>query len=400
MSKGEERRLLAALLFGNFVTGTGILLPAGMLTELARGLDVSVPAAGSLILASGLVVALGAPVAAALTASVDRRKLLAASMAGYVFCHLASAAAPTFAVLLLLRAILAVPAAIFTPQAAAAIGAMLPPERRAPAITTIFIGWSLASVAGVPLGGYVGHALGWRTALLIVAGLSVIATAAVLATVPKNVTTPPLKAEAWRRVLTSKALMTVLLVTLANGTGQFTLFTYLTPYLQTYLTNDPGISTLILAWYGVAATIGNVLTTRLVSRIGTPRSAMTTLLIMATGMILWALLSGTLDGALLATLVWGFGTFATMSIQQARLAGIAPSLTSASIALNSSAIYLGQAAGSGIGGALIRADHLGFIPYAGAAILIGAAAISVIAERWEPGREVLDPRLKAENANP
>ena len=88
MTPTQERRVLAALLFGNFVTGTGVLLPAGMLSELANGFDVSVPVAGALVLVSGLVVALGAPLAAAFTSEIDRRWLLAASMLLYAVCCL------------------------------------------------------------------------------------------------------------------------------------------------------------------------------------------------------------------------------------------------------------------------------------------------------------------------
>src|SRR6202012_3222169 len=151
-------------------------------------------------------------------------------------------------------------------------------------------GWSLASVAGVPLGGYVGHTLGWRAAMLIVAALAVTATFAVRMTVPKNVVAAPLNSASWRQVFTSKALMTVLFVTFINGTGQFSLFTYLTHYLHERLTSDSAIITLILAWYGISATVGNVFATRALSLIGPSRAPMLTLLIMATGMSAWGLL--------------------------------------------------------------------------------------------------------------
>ena len=200
MTPTQERRVLAALLFGNFVTGTGVLLPAGMLSELANGFDVSVPVAGALVLVSGLVVALGAPLAAAFTSEIDRRWLLAASMLLYAVCHLASALAPSFVVLLAVRFVLAIPAAIFTPQAAATIGALLPPERRASAITMIFVGWSLATVGGMPIGGFIAHAFGWRVAFLIVALLSALAWVGVARTVPRGVRIASLNLASWREV--------------------------------------------------------------------------------------------------------------------------------------------------------------------------------------------------------
>ncbi len=379
----RERRILWVLLFGNFVTGTGILLPAGMLTELALGLHVSVPAAGSLMLASGIVVAAGAPLLAGLTSAVDRRLLLVFSLALYAVCHALSALSSSFEMVMAARLALGVSAAIFTPQAASTVGAMLPPERRAAAITMIFVGWSLATVGGMPLGGYVAHSLGWPVAFAIVAALSALACGAVWLTVPAGVRIAPLSLASWKRVLTSKALMTVLLVTVLNGTGQFTLFTYLNPSLQASLSASVGLVTAILAWYGVAATLGNVIASRVVTRIGAARSALTALLAMAGGLALWGAGAHSLWLVLVAAAVWGLGTFATNSIQQARLAGIAPELTSASIALNTSAIYFGQAAGSGLGGLLIAAGAMATLPWVGAGVLLAAAAVSAAAMRYE-----------------
>lgn len=378
-----ETRMLWTLLFGNFVTGTGILLPAGMLSELAAGLNVSVPAAGSLILVSGAVVAVGAPLVAAFTSAVDRRRLLLASMAIYVVAHIAAALSPSFEMLMASRVAMAVAAAIFTPQAAATVGALLHSERRSSAITMIFIGWSLATVGGMPLGGYVADKFGWQVAFWVVAAMSVLAAIAVWLTVPGGVRIVPLSAASWKQVLNSKALMTVLLVTVLNGTGQFTFFTYLNPSLKESLGASAAMLTFVLAWYGVSATLGNVLASRFVSRIGPPRAALLTLLAMATGLMLWGAGSGALAVVLLAATIWGLGTFATNSIQQARLAGIAPELTSASIALNTSAIYFGQAAGSGIGGMLIKAGAMPYLPWVGAVILLAAAGVSRVAQAFE-----------------
>ena len=383
LTPARERALLWALLLGNFVTGTGILLPAGMLSELAGGLNISLPAAGSLLLASGVVVALGAPLIAAFTSSIDRRLLLVLALLLYVACHIAAALAPTFEMLMATRLVMSVAAAIFTPQAAATVSALLPPERRSSAITMIFIGWSLATVGGMPLGGYVAATYGWRAAFGIVAVMSAIAAITVARTVPGGVKIAALSAASWRAVLTSPALMTVLLVTVLNGTGQFTFFTYLNPSLKASLGASTALLTFVLAWYGVAATVGNVIASKFVARIGPARAALGSLLAMAAGLLVWGAGADVLAVVLLAATVWGLGTFATNSIQQARLAGIAPQVTSASIALNTSAIYFGQAAGSGLGGVLIKVGWMPYLPWVGAAILAAAAAVSVVAMRYE-----------------
>jgi predicted MFS family arabinose efflux permease len=399
MSPAHERRVLAALLFGNFVIGTGVLLPAGMLTELSGSFGVSIPFAGSLMLVSGVVVAVGAPLAAAFASAIDRRLLLIISMALYALCHALSAAAPSFVALLVIRFALAIPAAIFTPQAAATVSALLPPERRSGAITMIFIGWSLATVGGMPLGGYVAHVFGWRVAFTIVAALSVLAWIGVAMTIPKGVRIQPLNLASWGEVLKSEALMTVLLVTVLNGTGQFTFFTYLAPALRASLTADVTLITLVLAWYGTVATFGNVLVTRFVGFYGAPRTAFWTLLSMTAGMALWGLVAGSAIGVFAAATLWGLGTFATNSVQQARLAGIAPHLTSASIALNTSAIYFGQAAGSAIGGGLIKTGFMPELPWAGAAILILAIVVSIVAQRWEGAKPAQSPTARGLSAS-
>ena len=88
----------------------------------------------------------GAPLLAGWVGGLDRRKLLAAALAWYAIGHALCALMPSYAALLPVRALTVLGAAVFTPQAAAAIGAMTPPAERGGAITFIFIGWSIASV--------------------------------------------------------------------------------------------------------------------------------------------------------------------------------------------------------------------------------------------------------------
>ena len=229
---------------------------------------------------------------------------------------------------------------------------------------------------------YVAHTLGWRVAFLIVAALSALALLGVWLTVPQGVKTALLNGASWRRVLTRQALMTVLLVTVLNGRGQFTFFTYLAPSLKASLPDNAELLTLVLA-YGTVATLGNVLVTRAVGRLGAPRSALFALLVVSGGLAVWGAAAGSLSVVLAGATLWGLGTFAANSVQQARFAGIAPDRTSASIWLNTSAIYFGQAAGAGIGGKLIQAGMMPELPLAAAAILLAAAAVSIVAQQWE-----------------
>src|SRR5206468_2000105 len=134
------------------------------LNDIAQSLAVSVSLGGQLIAIAAVVMCFGAPLAAGFVAGFDRRRLLAWTLGGYAIGHLLSAFAPGYAALVVLRAFTMLGAAVFTPQAAAAIGVMAPPAHRGRVITFVFLGWSLASVLGMPVGAYIGETLGWRWA--------------------------------------------------------------------------------------------------------------------------------------------------------------------------------------------------------------------------------------------
>src|SRR5262245_64228665 len=90
----SPREALWSLFAGNFIIGTGILLPAGMLNDLSVGLGVSPATAGILMVAGGIVIGLGAPFFATLTSGLDRRLLLVGALVYYAFGHALSALAP------------------------------------------------------------------------------------------------------------------------------------------------------------------------------------------------------------------------------------------------------------------------------------------------------------------
>lgn len=373
--------VLWALLFGNFVIGTGVMTVPGTLDEISTSLAVSVATAGQLISAGAVLMCVGAPLCAALVAGWDRRRLLALSMAWYALLHLACALAPDFGALLPLRVLALVSPAIFTPQAAACVGLLVPPQQRGRAITFIFLGWSLASVLGMPIAAYVGGTLGWRSAFGVVAALSVVAAAWVWRAMPDGVRPAALSKAAWGETLRSRALMTCVLVTVLSGAGQFVLFSYFAPYFREKLALTPGGLSLYFLSFGAFGLLGNVLMARHVDRIGAPRAVMIGMGLMAASLLAFPL-GTSLALAALVSVPWALGCFSSNSAQQARLVGIAPPLASASVALNSSAIYAGQAIGAGAGGWLISRGGMDWLHWAGFAGLLAAMGASALATRY------------------
>lgn len=373
-------RVLWALLFGNFVIGAGVMVVPGTLNDIGTSLQVTPATAGQLITAGGVVMALGAPLCAALVAGWDRRRLLALSMLWFALLHVACAVAPTLGALLPLRALAVLAPAIFTPQAAACVGLLVPSQDRGRAITFVFLGWSLASVLGMPLGAFVGGVLGWRAAFLMVAAMAVASAVWVWRAMPDGVRPPALSRRAWADTLSSGPLMLCIAVTVLFSAGQFVLFSYFAPYWKDVLGASPGAISLTFMWFGAFGFIGNVLMSRFIDRLGVLRASLIAIGSMALTMLLWPLGTG-LVAAALVLVPWALGCFSSNSVQQARLVSIAPPLAAGSIALNSSAMYAGQAIGAALGGWLILQAGYASLHWAGLAALIASMAVSVLAER-------------------
>ena len=369
-----------ALMFGNFVIGCGVMVVPGTLTDIAQSLQVSVSLAGQLITIAAATMAIGAPLMAGWVAGFDRRRLLTLALLWFGIGHALSACMPDYATLWPVRALTMLAAAVFTPQAAAAIGFMAEPQERGRAITFIFLGWSVASVIGMPMGAWIGGTFGWRAAFFVVGALAIGAALWVVAEMPDGVRPAALSLRAWKDVFTSPLLMAIVLVTALSGAGQFTLFSYFTPYYKQALGLSTGQITFLLMWFGAFAFIGNVVLTRVIDRVGPNRAVGVGLGLIALSLVSWPLGSGIVSVAVIL-IPWALGCFSSNSTQQARLGMTAPALAPALMALNTSAIYLGQAMGASSGGWLIA--HSGFAPlnWVGLAWLAAAITLSLWAGR-------------------
>jgi predicted MFS family arabinose efflux permease len=372
--------VLWPLLFGNFVIGTGVMVVPGTLNEISSSMGVSVPVVGQLIAAAAAVMCLGAPLLAALVAGWDRRRLLAATMLWYALFMGLCALAPSFDWLLGMRVLAVIAPAIFTPQAAACVGLLVLEEHRGRAITFVFLGWSLASVLGMPLGAWIGGTLGWRSAFWMVVVLSVVSAAWLWRTMPDGVRPAALSRAAWGRALRSKALMFTVGVTLLYSAGQFVLFSYFAPYFKFTMQITPVQLSLLFAWFGVFGFVGNMLMARHIDRLGPARAVALGGMGITLSLLLWPL-GNTLMLVAVILVPWALGCFSTNSAQQARLVGLAPALATGSIALNTSAMYAGQALGASGGGWLIAQGHMTSLHWFGLVGVLAALGLSALASR-------------------
>jgi predicted MFS family arabinose efflux permease len=382
LMKASDTATLWALLIGNFVIGVGVLMPAGLLNELSAAFMQDAATTGTLIGYGAAVLCIEAPLLAFFTNKVDRRTLLVGALVVYAVGHFASAFASNFSMLLTARVIMIGGAAAFTPQAASAIGLIVAPERRATAVAFIFLGWSLASALGVPLASLIGAYTSWSSAYFIMAVACSIAAIGVFLTLPAKLHAPRLSLAMWSNVLSNSKIGLILCVTMIFVAGQFTLYPYIAVSLKTRFDAVPKVISLLFAIYGIAGVVGSVISTKVIGRFGAAKTVSMHLAIVLIGLLLWSGSGSLLPIAVAGLLLWGYGGGPSISGQQARLIGADPDAASASVALNTSVLYAGQASGTYIGGALLSGNFTQWTGVVACTLLVVALFLSLMVRRW------------------
>jgi predicted MFS family arabinose efflux permease len=274
-------------------------------------------------------------------------------------------------------------AACYTPQAASTIALLVPTERRAGAIAFVFLGWSLSVAAGLPAVKLLSAYAGWRTSFAILAVAAGLAFALHAIWLPRGVRGAAVSWSSWAAIFRHPQIRLLLLVTAVGVSGQFAVFAYLSPLLVRLCGATPPTVGLFFGVIGVMGFIGNLIATRIVGRAGALRTSLIFMSALLVGVALWTLGAGAIWVMGAGVAVWGLGFAATNSMQQARLVAAAPDLAAGSVALNTSAIYVGQAVGSAVGAQLLARD----LPVAAgyAALIMVAAAILLLLFTRGPG---------------
>ncbi len=369
-----------ALMFGNLVTGSTILAPAGMLIELSSDLSVTVHTAGLLITFGAIVLCIGSPLTAWLTSRIERRTLLTVTLAVMALGNAASAFAPGYTTLLVLRLVMLAIGALYTPQAAGTAALIVPAEKRGGTIAYVFLGWSLAAAIGLPLITFMASRYGWRAAYGGVSVIGAVSFLLLLWRLPAGLRGAPVDLKTWAELGRNRVIIVLLAITTLLMSGQFAVFTYMGPLLSRLTQVGSDAVGLVFAIYGACGFIGIVVVSNIVDTWGALKTSVLCIALVLAGVAGWALSAGLYPLMAFSAAIWGLGFASSNSMQQVRLVAAAPQLASASVSLNTSFLYVGQAIGSAIGGALYAHDLLYGIGYAGAGF-VALALITVIVTR-------------------
>lgn len=379
MNKLDPR--LAALAAGNFAHATATMGTVGLLNEISSNLEVSIAAAGQLTSAMQATAAIAAPLVAFFGGAVRQRTVLLAALALTAVCQFFAALAPTFLMLLLARAVAGLGAAAYVPTAAATASQLIGAERRGSALALVYAGITLSTVAGVPLGVWLGGMFGWRTTMAGFGVLAVLAFLWVLARVPSDTQRGMRRPrDGLREMLRNPALVVALAFSLAQATGQMMFYAYIAPLLRDALSAGPGTIGLALGWAGLCGAAGSVLTIRAVDKLGPSRLLTVGMAGIVATLLLWPFAAGSMPMVLLLLGLWGACSIVLFSGQQALVVHLDPRLAATTLPMLSCATFAGGVVGPALGGVIITASGLGALPWAAAgAFALSALALAVVA---------------------
>jgi DHA1 family inner membrane transport protein len=190
----------------------------------------------------------------------------------------------------------------------------------------------------------------------------------------------PVDLKTWTEVGRNRMIVLLLTITTLQMSGQFVVFTFMAPLLAKLTAAGPDAIGLAFACYGVSGFIGVAVASRIVDSWGAWKTSVLFTVLLVAGVSGWALSAGFYPLMVASVAIWGLGFASTNSMQQVRLVGAAPALASASVSLNTSVLYVGQAVGSAIGGFLYAHDLLRAAGYVAAAF-VALALLMVIATK-------------------
>ncbi|MEU0055405.1 MFS transporter [Streptomyces sp. NPDC006334] len=377
---------LLALAVGAFGIGTTEFVMMGLLPDVADDLNISIPTAGHLVSAYALGVVVGAPLLAAATARMSRRTVLMSLMGLFVVGNALSALAPDHHWLLAARLLSGLPHGAFFGVGAVVATGMVAPERKARSVSLMFLGLTVANVAGVPVATLMGQHLGWRATFLGVSAIGLVAIAALALLIPHDhqhaASGAGLRGEL--AALRSLPVWLALGTTVAGFGALFSAYSYITPMLTESAGFADSHVTLLLALFGVGATAGNLLGGRLADHHlrATLFGGLGSLVVVLS---LFPLLMSAQWSAALGVVLLGVAAFATGSPLQLMVMEKAASAPSLASSANQAAFNLANAGGAWIGG-LALAAGLGATAPAVAGAALAVLGLAVAATAWTVDR--------------
>lgn len=368
----------------SFLVGTSEFVIAGILDMVASDVGVSLAGAGQLITVYSLAYAIGTPILIALTAKMDRRKIMLWALALFFVGNLITVTTTGYGMLMGARILLAISTGVFMVVALTVAAKISQPGKQGRAIAKVLLGFNLALILGVPLGRILAGAFDWRMIFTGIGALSLIGMFVVLLTIPKSEGEAPVPIREQLALLKNPRIAVALSIVFFWILGYMILFTYISPFLLTITGMSERMVSIGLFAFGLASLLGSQVGGFGVDKWGIPRSMIGSLILHSVVLFLLTAFSHSSMVVLPLLMLWSFFAWSQGPVQQVYLIGMAPQASGIILSLNSSIVQLGTAVGAVIGGIVVENISLtavGWLGGVGVAIALIPAIISLSMRR-------------------
>ncbi|GGH46888.1 chloramphenicol resistance protein [Paenibacillus silvae] len=371
-----------------FLIGTIEYIITGIIEMMAAELGVSTAEAGMLVTVFALAAAIAAPILIAATINVDRRKLLLLTFGIFIMSNGIMIFDLSYEAMLWIRIIQGASGGMTTVVAMAAATRLVQQEKRGNAIGIILMGLSSSLVLGVPIGTFFSEMFGWRMLFVVIGILSIVPLLIIYRKVPSIREQEKVTIGMQLSMLKNKAVLIALMMTLLYVGGYATLFTYITPFLQTSSSLSMTEISLILFLAGICSFIGSKLGGQLADAKGSKFTILLGLVLQGVTLLLFAVTGTHLILLILVLMIFMLATWSISPAQQLYLVTLAPRSPDIALSVNTSFIQFGFALGSGLGGLVISRASVMTLNWAGFAAVVVAFLLAILQFRGAGKRQV------------
>lgn len=357
------------------------LVVGGILPVVAEDLQVSIATAGQLITVFALVYAIAGPVLLSLTAKIERKKLYLITLSVFFLGNVITYFSTTFAMMMAARILTAASAALVIVLSLTITARISKPHMRAKALGYIYMGISSSLVLGVPIGIVITNAFGWRTVFLGIAIMTVgtiFLISKFFDTIPTG-EVQPLREQL--KALANKKIVFAHLATMFMLAGHYSVYAYFTPFLETTMNLNASWISVFYFLFGIAAVAGGAFGGGLATRIGSQKSILIILGTFSLSLFVLPYSTFSMPIFIIVMMIWGALSWALAPAQQDYIIQTDPVSSDIHQSFNNSALQVGIALGSGVGGvAFSHTGNVTSMPAVGGFIVIIAfvcAAISL-----------------------
>jgi predicted MFS family arabinose efflux permease len=353
-------------------------LPVSLLTPISTDLNISEGQAGQTIAISGLFALVSSLFLTSVIGNQDRRHVLLFLTMLVAYYGVLVAVAPNITVLMIGRALLGICIGGFWSMSAATTMRLVPKESVPKAVAILNGGAALSSTIAAPLGSYIGGIIGWRGVFFCVVPIVVIAFIWQWISVPKlpvkKIKNDKMQIVTVLKLMTRPVIAFGMLSTLLLFVGQFSLFTYLRPFLETVTKVNIEMLSLILLAIGVAGLLGTSLIGYLMKS-GMYGALILMPLLMALIVAALILFGSSFISVFILLIIWGFLITAGPTGWWIWLSKTLPDEAEAGGGLMVAVMQLAITLGAGVGGLIF--DYSGYKnTFLFSAVILVAATIA------------------------